>query len=311
MTLEPRVSIITPVYNAENFIAETIDSVLNSDIKVSYEYLVLNDGSQDSTPGILERYSDRVRIISHHNIGESATVNKGLSMSRGQYILVISADDPLLTGELINKAVEILDQNAEIVAVYPDWRIIDQYGKLLKTNILSDYSDQIMIGRSRCLPGPGVVFSKVAALKIGGRQAQWKYVGDYDFWLRLSRIGKIERLPGVLAQWRSNENSTSISQRGQEMAYERIRVIEKFLVENKIPKSLARKALGNAYYLAARLAFFDSNINGRSLLLKAFKYRRGWPEESRVHIVIYLLLLPISSVVQKIFPSITAKIASY
>jgi glycosyltransferase involved in cell wall biosynthesis len=311
MTLEPRVSIITPVYNAENFIAETIDSVLNSDIKVSYEYLVLNDGSQDSTPGILERYSDRVRIISHHNIGESATVNKGLSMSRGQYILVISADDPLLTGELINKAVEILDRNAEIVAVYPDWRIIDQYGKLLKTNILSDYSDQIMIGRSRCLPGPGVVFSKVAALKIGGRQAQWKYVGDYDFWLRLSRIGKIERLPGVLAQWRSNENSTSISQRGQEMAYERIRVIEKFLVENKIPRSLARKALGNAYYLAARLAFFDSNINGRSLLLKAFKHRRGWPEESRVHIVIYLLLLPISSVVQKIFPSFTAKIASY
>lgn len=311
MAPTPLISIITPVYNGENYIAETIDSVLNASINIPLEYLVLNDGSQDSTLAILERYGDRIRTFSHENMGESATVNFGLENARGRFILVISADDPLLTGELINRAVKILESEPQIVALYPDWRIIDECGATLKVNILPEYSDEIMVGRCRCLPGPGVVFRKDAAIKIGGRRAKWKYVGDYDFWLRLSRVGRIQRLPGVLAQWRDNEDSTSISQRGQAMAMDRIKVMEDFISEHHLPLKLSRKAIANAYCLAARLAFFDSTVQGRTLLFKAIKHRHGWPEEARIHIVIYLLLTPISTFLLKLFPSITEKIVRY
>jgi glycosyltransferase involved in cell wall biosynthesis len=311
MGLVPVISIITPVYNGEKYLTETIDSVLTADIEIPYEYLVLNDGSSDSTLTILEGYKESIRIFSHANLGESATFNRGLENASGKYILVISADDPLLTGSLISRAIRILESDTSIVALYPDWRIIDENGKILKTKILPEYSDEIMIGLSRCLPGPGVIFRKDSAIRIGGRNTKWKFVGDYDFWLRLSRVGRIQRLPGVLAQWRDNVDSTSISQRGNQMASDRIRVIEEFISGNDLPVDLASKALGNAYYIAARLAFFDSKINGRKLMLKAFKFRHGWPEEAKIHVVMFLLLMPISSLVFKMFPAIKAKIGRY
>jgi hypothetical protein len=308
MVSEPLVSIITPIYNGANFIAETIDSVLNAEIKIPFEYLVLNDGSSDQTLEILQSYGNRVRTLSHENIGESMTVNRGLENAVGKYILILSADDPLLTADLIHMAVSVLEEKSSTVAVYPDWKVIGEAGETLKINILPEYSDEIMIGHCRCLPGPGVVFRKDAALKIGGRRKKWKFVGDYDFWLRLSREGRIERLPGVLAQWRNNQGSTSISQRGTEMANDRIQVIEEFLTEHEIDSKLTRKALGNAYYMAARLAFFDPIINGRELLSKSFKLRRSWPEEAKVQIVIYLLLMPISTRIMELFPILKTKI---
>ena len=95
------------------------------------------------------------------------------------------------------------------------------------------------------------------------------------------------------------------------MATERINVIENFLLENEISEDLRRKALGNSYYLAARLAFFDPKIKGRYLLLKAFKYRRGWPEEARLYVVLYLLLMPITSILFKPFSKIIINTVSY
>lgn len=307
----PILTIVTPVHNGETYIAETIESVLNAKIDIAYEYIVLDDGSTDLTANILSNYRNYVKIFSHSNIGEAATVNRGIENAKGDYILIVNADDPFLTKDLISKAYKILINDSSIVAIYPDWKIIDQFGKTIRNRILPNYSDEILIGLCRCLPGPGTIFRRDAALKIGGRRLNWKFVSDYDFWLRLSRVGKIIRLPEILAQWRENLNSTSITSRGSEMATERIKVIEVFLNENQMPVKLRQMALGNCYYLAARLAFFDPKINGRALLLKAFKHRRGWPEVAKLHIVLYLFLMPISSIILKPFSKLIVKINSY
>ena len=311
MSNYPILTIITPVYNGEKYISETIDSVIKSQIMYPYEYLVLNDGSKDETLKILQSYKNDIKIFSHENLGESDTVNRGIENALGEFILVISADDPLLTGDLINKACKILLENSSIVAIYPDWKIIDQDGKTLKNKILPEFTDELLVGLCKCLPGPGTIFRKDKALQIGGRRSCWKFVGDYDFWLRLSRVGKIVRLPGVLAQWRENQTSTSVSQRNNRMAMERIKVIENYLFENKTSEDLSRKALGNAYYLAARLAFFDPKINGRFLLFKAFRYRRGWPEEAKLYVVLYLILMPLSSIIIRPFSKLVTRIISY
>jgi len=311
MNSNPVLTIITPVYNGEKYISETIESVINSQITYSYEYIVLDDGSTDSTLRILRSYKQRIKIISHENVGESATVNIGLENASGEFILVISADDPLLTSELINRACKILIENSSIVAIYPDWKIIDESGNTLRNKILPEFTDELLVGHCKCLPGPGTIFRKDKALQIGGRRSCWKFVGDYDFWLRLSRVGKIVRLPGVLAQWRENQNSTSVSQRDNRMATERIKVIENYLFENETSEDLSRKALGNAYYLAARLAFFDPKLNGRFLLFKSFRYRRGWPEEARLYVVLYLILMPLSSVIIRPFSKLVTRIISY
>lgn len=303
MNGHPTLTIITPVYNGEKYIAETISSVIQAPIQYPYEYIVLDDGSTDSTLRILQSYKENIKILSHKNIGESETVNRGLENALGDFILIVSADDPLLTSDLINKACKILIQNSAIVAIYPDWKIIDQNGKTLRSKILPEFTDELLIGRCKCLPGPGTLFRKDKAIQIGGRRSCWKFVGDYDFWLRLSRVGEIVRLPGVLAQWRDNPQSISISKRGLDMASERIRVIENFITQYQLPNLLKRKALGNAYYIAARLAFFDSKINARKLLFMSFRKRRGWPEEANIFVIIYLTFLPYSSNLLKRFPN--------
>ena len=303
MSNSPILTIITPVFNGENYITETIESVLQAQIKVPFEYIVINDGSQDSTPEILNRYQQDITLFNQENIGEAATVNRGLEYANGEYILVLSADDPFLTGNLITEALKLMSSDPDIVAIYPDWQIINEQGEVLSTKTLSDYSDEVMVGKSVCLPGPGTIFRKDPAIEIGGRDHRWKYVSDFDFWLRLSRKGKFVHLPEILAQWRANQHSTSISQRNSQMSRERIQVIEEFLLKNKVSPSVARNALGNAYYLAARLSFFDNNINGRSLIIKAIKKQKGIPSESRFLELVYLLLFPLSSNLLKCVPS--------
>ena len=309
MSGKPVITIITPVYNGEKYISETIESVINARLSFPYEYLVIDDGSTDATFRILQKYQSKIKLFYHENLGESATVNRGLEIAEGDFVLIVNADDPLLTEDLVNKGCQYLIDNSNVVAIYPDWRIINEFGKSIKINILPEYSDRIMIGECRALPGPGTIFRKDSALKIKGRRTNWKYVGDYDFWLRLSRTGVIQRLPGVLAQWRESQNSTSISQRGIEMARERIEVTSNFLAENIVPRHIVNMAKGNSHYLAARLAFFDSRIDGRNLLIKSFWYKRSWPSNARVHIVLYLLLLPLSKKVIDKFPNLVARIS--
>jgi glycosyltransferase involved in cell wall biosynthesis len=310
MSLLPIISIITPVFNGSKYIEETILSVITAPIDLRYEYLVLDDGSTDTTLEIINQYSDRIRVFSHENIGESETVNCGFQYARGKYLLVISADDPLLTEDLIHKAIKQMDSDNRLVAVYPDWKIINSAGRDIEIISLPDYSEDVMIGENRCLPGPGVVFKRDAAIQIGGRRKEWKFVGDYDFWLRLSRVGQIKRLPGVLAQWRDSSESTSVSQRGIQMAIERIEVVDQFLNGNDIDPRLQRMARANSYYLAARLNFFDPTIKGRSLLVKSFLTRRWWPEQAQLSVVIYLLLTPVSTFILKLLPKVRTAISS-
>jgi glycosyltransferase involved in cell wall biosynthesis len=294
MNISPVISIITPVYNGEAFIAETINSVLEKSSQVNFEYIVVNDGSTDSTQNILEQFGKTIRIVYQKNQGESMAINQGISLALGKLILVVSADDPLLTANLFENVFELFDSTPELAAIYPDWQIIDNFGNVIKVIKVPEYSDDLLIGRCRTLPGPGVIFRTSFAKQIGGRRAKWTYVSDYDFWLRLSRIGEIRHRPEVLAQWRYHANSTSVTKRGLEMASERIAVIEDFLANNIVEDSLSRRALGTSYYMASRLVFFSADVPGKKYLLKAFKSRRGWVEEAQFQVIVYIVLLPIS-----------------
>jgi hypothetical protein len=135
---------------------------------------------------------------------------------------------------------------------------------------------------------------------INGRNKTYKFVSDYDFWLRIAQYGDFVRIPKILAQWRNHSDSTSVRKKGKEMALERIAVIENYLMNNPQNKSLYKKALSTAYYNAAILAFFTPEVPGRKLLIKALSIRRGWIKTSKVKVVTYLLLLPMSRYLYKI-----------
>jgi len=236
--LKSKLSVITAVYNGSDYIEETIKSVLKCCSEINFEYIVLNDGSTDNTLEILNKYENKIRIINKNNSGESDTVSIGFKEASGDLLLVVSADDPLFTERLFTNIFQQFNQNENLMAIYPDWQMIDAGGNVIKVIKVPDYSDDLLIGRCVTLPGPGVVFRKSAALKLNGRNPKWTYVGDYDFWLRLSRLGEIRHRAEVLAQWRHHPSSTSVSKRGLKMAQERILVVEDFLTRYQVSTRL-------------------------------------------------------------------------
>ena len=292
------ISIIIPVYNGEEYLSETLDSILEHTSQIQCEILVIDDGSIDLTSRICVAYGNKIKYFHQVNQGEFAATNKGLQVATGNYVLVVSHDDPMLSATLLPIATSILDSHPEIVCVYPDWQIIDALGKVIDVRVVKEYTSEELIGRFNCLPGPGAIFRKKVAIEIGGRR-KWKFVSDYDFWLRLSQRGDFKRIPGVHAQWRSHQNSTTVSQKSFEMASERIALMEDFVSSNKVESSLAKNCLSSAYYFAARLGFFSSKIPAKKWLLKSFRIRQGWPEIANPLVVIFILFLPFSKFILK------------
>jgi glycosyltransferase involved in cell wall biosynthesis len=292
----PIFSIITPVFNGKEFIEETIRSVLKYAPSGDFEYLIVNDGSTDSTSSILNQFADSVTLIEQMNQGEAASVNNALKRARGKYALVVSADDPLISAQLFSLSRVILDRNQEVIVTYPEWCLIDKVGKIKKEVNTPEYSTYELVGLNKCIPGPGAIFRIHNALSIGGRSENLKFGSDYEFWLRMSNLGKFQRIPKVLAQWRSHENSTSIKSRGEEMAKERIQIIEGFLSGSNFTPKFKRTALANAYYSAAILRYFSKSVPHRRYLRKAFTIRRGFIENARITELVYLALIPVTEI---------------
>jgi glycosyltransferase involved in cell wall biosynthesis len=301
---KPEITIITPVFNCEKYIANTIDSVLNYSKNYRIEYIVINDGSTDKTLDILMGYSRKIRIISTNNFGESSAINRGIEESNSEILLVVNADDPLLTSKIFEGVTEEFLSNSGIVAIYSNWQQIDREGKILKVVNPGPYSDAKLIGNFNCLPGPGTFFRKSSAQIIGGRNKKWKYVGDYDFWLKLSREGDFLHRNQVLAQWRSHPESSSVRTRDTNLAEERIGVIKDFISNYSIHPQLRRLSLSSAYYYAAQTSYFDSSVHSRRFLVASFFYARGWPPVAKIKFVTFVIFLPFSRLLLKLFARI-------
>lgn len=128
---EDLISIIVPIYNAEEFLGECIESILNQSY-INIEIILVNDGSTDSSLNICNKYKEmdnRIKIISKSNSGVSDTRNIGISNALGKYICFTDADDMLkndfvkvLYTEMVNNEVDIVFCNFEY----------DYNGKLIK-----------------------------------------------------------------------------------------------------------------------------------------------------------------------------------
>jgi glycosyltransferase involved in cell wall biosynthesis len=265
-------TIITPVYNDAAHIRETVISVRDAMKNVSFEHIIVDDGSTDGTfDQIADLLGDKIICIRQPNAGQSGAVNLGLARARGKYGIVVNSDDPLFTEELALRSIETLEGNSSIVATYPDWRIINARGEVIRTKKVREFSLDEMLGNFNCLIGPGGIFRVIEANKVGGWSTRFRYVPDFDFWLRLSDLGMFKRIPKVLAQWRTHSKSISIGSRGLQMSLERIEVIEQYLDSHIVDSALRQRARASALYSAATLSIFDARVKGVRLLLRALQ----------------------------------------
>lgn len=288
MSRLPLVTIITPAYNRADLIGATIESVLEQDYP-HLEYIVLDDGSSDRTLAMIKEYDGRLRWESHANIGETATVNRGFALARGEIIGVVNSDDPLLPGA-VSKLVAALLAHPEAVVAYPDWQMIDGDGVTLQVVRTYDYHGPAeMVRRHYCLPGPGALFRRRVVDELGGRDPAFRYVGDLDFWFRAALIGPLLRVPEVLATFRSHGDSATVSQQGSAMADEHLALVEKFFRRRDLPpavQEIRAEAIGSACFVAATVCGAGARRQKLDYLWRALRaspakyggeYARRWP----------------------------------
>ena len=112
------VSVIVPVYNSEQYIAEALDSVLASDYS-DIEVICIDDGSSDSSLQILQEYAlrdNRVRIYSQKNVGACVARNYAISLATGEFILPVDSDNKI-TSTFISRAVAVMLSDEEIKSI--------------------------------------------------------------------------------------------------------------------------------------------------------------------------------------------------
>jgi len=247
----PLVSIITPVYNRENFIEETIVSVINQEY-AKMEYLVLDDGSTDNTLAIVKKYSDRLNWTHHPNIGETGTVNRGFALANGEIIGVVNSDDPLLPGAVAN-IVDYFSNHPEVMVVYPDWVMINAKGETVRKITTIDYDYVNMLRWHSCMPGPGTFFRRQVVEQLEGRDPRFTYIADFDFWLRAGLALNFARIPMTLATFREHQDSSSVCQKGPKMAKEHVALVKKIYALPDLPRAMRmvkKEAYSSAFYVA-------------------------------------------------------------
>lgn len=273
----PLVTVITPAYNRAAYLDETIQSVLQQDYP-RIEYIVLDDGSRDNTVEVLKKYDGQIAWESHPNMGETRTVNKGFAMSRGGIIGVVNSDDPLASNTAISTMVQAMIARPEVVVVYPDWDMIDSEGRAFRHETTFEYDYIDMVRWHHCVPGPGAFFCRKVVEQLGGRDPQFRYVGDFDFWLRAGLLGPFARIPQTLATFRVHEGSASVSQTGSLMAEEHIRLVNKYYGLPGLPEEfrrVKREAYSSAYYIAGCVCGQGASIEKTRYYLRALWYCPG------------------------------------
>lgn len=201
MTNSPVISVILPVYNAEKYVAEAVESILSQSF-TDFELILIDDGSTDGSLNILRRYAardQRIFLISRENMGLVATLNEGIDIAKGEFIARMDADDiavperfrlqhDLLTSgryDICGAAVQCFGQNERL------WR----YPKT---------PDEIEIHLMFDVPyAHPVVMCRTKVLKTLRYKHDFPDVEDFDLWQRAWALGaKGTNLENVLLFYR-------------------------------------------------------------------------------------------------------------
>ncbi len=213
MTTLPLVSVLLPVYNADRYIAQAIESILNQTL-TNFELLIIDDGSTDGSAQILQAYAaqdQRIRLLVRENRGLISTLNEMLQQAKGEFLARMDADDLSLPDRL-QQQVQFLQQHPEVVCVGGAFDLIDPQGRTVQWIPMpqsnAEIQQMLLIGRT-IINHPCALIRRSALLQIGGYDPEMRTVEDLDMLLKLGEIGELANLPEVVLKYRFHPNSVS------------------------------------------------------------------------------------------------------
>jgi glycosyltransferase involved in cell wall biosynthesis len=204
-----------PVYNAERFVSDAIESILGQTMK-DFEFLILDDGSTDGSLCIMRRYADedaRVRVISRPNTGIVGALNEMIGEARGELIARMDADD-VARADRFELQVRFLEENPDCVLVGSRVLVIDSDGDplaVLPTPLSHEEIENGLLNfRGQLVHHPATMIRRQSLLKIGGYRPECREAEDLDLFLRLAEIGRIVNLVEPLLNYREHFGKSSV-----------------------------------------------------------------------------------------------------
>jgi len=208
---KPKVSFLLPIYNAEAFLREAVESILAQSF-TNIELLAINDGSTDHSREILTSFSDsRLKIIDNDsNRGLIYTLNRGIELAEGEFIARMDADDISLNNR-IEKQVNFLNTHPKI-ALLGSWaEYVDQAGRIILLREVP-VENKIIQGKLLevcCFIHPSVMFRTSVVRGLCGYRQDALHAEDYDLWLRISENHEVDNLPEPLIRYRIHPGQVS------------------------------------------------------------------------------------------------------
>ncbi|PYT00008.1 MAG: hypothetical protein DMF63_08535 [Acidobacteria bacterium] len=272
----PTVAVVTPAYNQADFLRDTIESVLSQDYP-NIEYIVLDDGSTDETSDILATYGDKFRWESHKNMGQTATINKGWSMTTGEIVTWLNSDDTFYNSSSVREGVEYLMEHPKVGVVFADSMYTEADGtEIGPTPPVKDFSYERMVRTcENSIPQPSAFIRRAAVEKVGELDPKYYYFMDWDFWIRAGIYFGIEHVDAIWSTYRLHAESKTVAQ-SKKAAPELEYLYKKFFARYDVPaeiRAIESEAMMNmcftsgGYYLRG-----GDTENASKMASKAFAY---------------------------------------
>ncbi|MFA5033435.1 MAG: glycosyltransferase [bacterium] len=208
-----KVSIVLATYNRAHLIKKAIDSCLNQTYK-NIELILINDASPDNTSEIIKSYlpavkagnDDRIKYIElKENVGATKAYNKGLTLCTGEY-LTWTSDDNYYTEDAIEIMVDFLEANKEIDFVYSNYYCINERDEIIAKEKV-DTPDNL---RRFCCIGACFLYKYNVYKTIGGFDGRALSAADYDYWIRIYKNFKMQKLDNFLYYYGRYQESDSV-----------------------------------------------------------------------------------------------------
>lgn len=205
------ITVLMPVYNAEAYLAQAVDSILAQTF-TDFELLVINDGSTDGSAALLESYTDpRIRVLHNpQNLKLIATLNRGIPLAKGKYIVRMDADDIALPDRL-QKQWEFMETHPEVGICGTWYESFDETGTLGQVRYAADHDTICLkhLYQMHLSHGTAIIRKEVLEKHALLFDPSYTHAEDYELFTRMAAYTRLANLPFVSYRVRHHADEVS------------------------------------------------------------------------------------------------------